>query len=226
MRELLSASIVTCRFVNASSFQKCELPEDDEAAQSPIEYTARRLQERGFSRYGQEVMINGVTGEELRCEIFIGLVYYQRLRHMVKDKWQVRAVGKNNRITRQPIKGKKAGGGIRIGEMERDSLLAHGAAYLLHDRLHLCSDYHVLDVCKTCGSIVSLLHKPSPSDRIFSGLGSVMVGHQAVKTATCLACPDGGNPVRVSVPYVLKFLVAELAVMAIKVTLDVTQEHM
>ena len=213
------------RFVDASSFQKCDHPEDDEYAHKPVEYTAKRLQEHGYSRHGQEMMINGFTGEEMPCEIFVGLVYYQRLRHMVKDKFQVRAVGKNNRLTRQPIKGRKFGGGIRFGEMERDSLLAHGAAYLLHDRLHYCSDYHVLDVCKTCGSIISLLHKPSPSERVFSGLGSVAVGRQASKAATCLICKDEGRPERISIPYVLKYLVAELAVMSIKVKLDVKQDH-
>lgn len=61
---------------------------------------------------------------------------------MVKDKYQVRATGPVHNLTRQPIKGRKLGGGIRFGEMERDSLLAHGASYLLHDRLMLSSDYH------------------------------------------------------------------------------------
>lgn len=60
---------------------------------------------------------------------------------------QVRSMGAINQLTKQPIKGRKLGGGIRFGEMERDSLLAHGAAYLLHDRLHACSDYHTMDVC-------------------------------------------------------------------------------
>jgi len=60
---------------------------------------------------------------------------------------QVRSTGTVNQLTKQPIKGRKLGGGIRFGEMERDSLLAHGAAYLLHDRLHACSDYHTMDVC-------------------------------------------------------------------------------
>lgn len=68
---------------------------------------------------------------------------------------QVRSTGNVNPLTRQPIKGRKFGGGIRFGEMERDSLLAHGAAYLVHDRLHSCSDYHVMDVCASCGSLLS-----------------------------------------------------------------------
>lgn len=69
--------------------------------------------------------------------------------------FQVRSTGPVNPMTRQPIKGRKFGGGIRFGEMERDALLAHGAAYLLHDRLHTCSDYTVMEVCSACGSLLS-----------------------------------------------------------------------
>ena len=64
-------------------------------------------------------------------------------------------MGTVNQLTKQPIKGRKLGGGIRFGEMERDSLLAHGAAYLLHDRLHACSDYHTMDVCTKCAAGLS-----------------------------------------------------------------------
>lgn len=67
----------------------------------------------------------------------------------------MRSTGPVNPVTRQPIKGRKFGGGIRFGEMERDALLAHGAAYLLHDRLHTCSDYTVMEVCSACGSLLS-----------------------------------------------------------------------
>ncbi|BFI27898.1 hypothetical protein MPTK2_2g14500 [Marchantia polymorpha subsp. ruderalis] len=100
-------------------------------------------------------MYSGVLGTKLTCEICISCVYYQRLRHMVGDKYQVRSNGAVNPVTRQPVKGRKFGGGIRFGEVERDSLLAHGAAYLLHDRLHTYSDYHTADICLRCGSLLS-----------------------------------------------------------------------
>ena len=77
------------RYVDASSFQKCD-DDGGEYARDPIGVVGAELQRRGFARHGQETMINGYTGEEMPCDIFIGLVYYQRLRHMVKDKFQVR----------------------------------------------------------------------------------------------------------------------------------------
>ena len=75
---------------------------------------------------------------------------------MVNDKWQVRTTGKVDAVTRQPVKGRKRGGGIRFGEMERDALLAHGTSFLLQDRLMNCSDYSTGWVCRTCGSLISL----------------------------------------------------------------------
>ena len=74
---------------------------------------------------------------------------------------QVRSTGPINPLTKQPVKGRKAGGGIRFGEMERDALLAHGAAYLLHDRLHSSSDYHVMDACIACGSLLTACAQPA-----------------------------------------------------------------
>jgi hypothetical protein len=74
--------------VDASSFQKCD-DQDSEYAKDPIAYVGAELARHGYARHGQEIMINGFTGEEMPCDIFIGLVYYQRLRHMVKDKFQV-----------------------------------------------------------------------------------------------------------------------------------------
>ena len=76
----------------------------------------------------------------IQADIFFGIIHYQRLRHMVSDKFQVRSVGTVDQVTRQPIKGRRRGGGVRFGEMERDSLLSHGTMFLLQDRLFHGSD--------------------------------------------------------------------------------------
>lgn len=110
----------------------------------------------GYNYHGNEPMYSGITGEELHADIYIGVVYYQRLRHMVNDKYQVRTTGPVVPTTGQPIKGRKRGGGIRVGEMERDALLAHGTAFLLQDRLLNCSDYSKSWICRRCGSFLSV----------------------------------------------------------------------
>lgn len=91
----------------------------------------------------------------MEASIFIGVVYYQRLRHMVSDKAQARATGPVDILTRQPVKGRKHHGGIRFGEMERDALLGHGVSACLYDRLMLCSDYSEGYICQECGSMLS-----------------------------------------------------------------------
>ncbi len=103
-------------------------------------------------------MYSGIHGCELRADIYLGIVFYQRLRHMVGDKFQVRTTGPVHDLTRQPIKGRKRAGGIRFGEMERDALIAHGGAYLLQDRLVNCSDYGLCWGCRGCGSVVGFLY--------------------------------------------------------------------
>jgi DNA-directed RNA polymerase I subunit RPA2 len=120
-----------------------------------VDFFGHQLMKAGYNYYGNEPMYSGVTGEELHADIYIGLVYYQRLRHMVNDKYQVRTTGPVNRVTGQPIKGRKKGGGIRVGEMERDSLLAHGTAFLLQDRLFNCSDYQLAYLCRNCGHFLA-----------------------------------------------------------------------
>ena len=114
-----------------------------------------QLVKAGYNFYGNEPMYSGITGQEFAADIYLGVVFYQRLRHMVNDKFQVRTTGPVTALTGQPIKGRAKGGGIRVGEMERDALLAHGCAFLLQDRLLNCSDYTRAWVCRSCGSFLS-----------------------------------------------------------------------
>ncbi len=153
---------------------------------------------------------------------------------MVNDKYQVRTTGPVVQTTGQPVKGKARGGGIRVGEMERDALIAHGAAFLLQDRLLNCSDYSKSWVCRGCGSFLSVQPTVSP----FVGKKKAF---NAVRCRQCATRLDdikdldltqldgeiwedgqgfewtgGENTAQVVVPGVLKYLDAELAAMGVK----------
>ncbi|KAI5331055.1 hypothetical protein L3X38_021181 [Prunus dulcis] len=132
---------------------------------------------------------------------------------------KVHSTGMVDQITSQPIKGRKGGGGICCFEIERDSLLAHGAAYLLHDRLHTCSDYHIAAVCSTCGSILtpSVIKPEKRVARAVKGLPPV----RAPKVF-CHASDTNKGMETVAIPYVFKYLAAELAAMSIKMTLQLS----
>uniref|UniRef100_A0ABI7ZB88 DNA-directed RNA polymerase n=1 Tax=Felis catus TaxID=9685 RepID=A0ABI7ZB88_FELCA len=178
---------------------------------SALEYFGEMLKAAGYNFYGTERLYSGISGIELEADIFIGVVYYQRLRHMVSDKFQVRTTGARDKVTNQPIGGRNVQGGIRFGEMERDALLAHGTSFLLHDRLFNCSDRSVAHVCVECGSLLSpLLEKPPPS---WSAMRN--------RKYNCTLCNRSDTIDTVSVPYVFRYFVAELAAMNIKVKLDV-----
>ncbi len=105
----------------------------------------------GFRENGIELMYNGETGEPLMTEIFIGNQYYLRLKHMVKNKVHSRARGPIQLLTRQPTEGKAKEGGLRLGEMEKDTFVAHGASLLLKERFD--SDHVVVPVCEDCGLV-------------------------------------------------------------------------
>ena len=114
------------------------------------------LGQLGYSHTGGEMMTHGATGQKMSCDIYTGICYYQRLRHMVDDKYQARERADKasgvDPLTGQPVKGRKKGGGIRVGEMERDALIAHGTVQVGQDRLLKSSDLGVMRTCAACGA--------------------------------------------------------------------------
>ncbi|KAL1406093.1 hypothetical protein Q8F55_007776 [Vanrija albida] len=208
-------------------------------ADRPQDFFGEQLLAAGYNYHGNEPMYSGITGEELRADIYIGVVYYQRLRHMVNDKFQARALGPVDPLTRQPVKGRKRAGGIRFGEMERDALIAHGTSFLLQDRLMNCSDYSTANVCRSCGSLISLgfddtvgpndgkprnycricerSEQPGALDGVVKN-GAVAV---AAKSALTSAATRSKMDV-IAVPYVFRYLCAEMACMGIRLNVTVT----
>ncbi|XP_047488694.1 DNA-directed RNA polymerase I subunit RPA2-like [Penaeus chinensis] len=174
-----------------------------------VDYFGKILEKAGFNYYGEDVLYSGTDGRMLDVQIFEGIIYYQRLRHMTADKWQVRATGAIDTITRQPVKGRKRGGAIRFGEMERDCLISHGAVYTLKDRLLDCSDCSTEWVCDSCGGMMS------PSVRLTGG--SRFYGRRQPE---CAVCGPDASVRQINLPYAFKYLVAELASVGINTKMN------
>ncbi len=116
-----------------------------------VEDLESQLKQMGFSFDGKETMYNGITGKKMDAKIYIGNMYYLKLRHMVKNKMHARASGKVTLLTRQPIEGRARGGALRLGEMEQQALAGHGASLLLKERYD--SDKTTVFVCRQCGNM-------------------------------------------------------------------------
>jgi DNA-directed RNA polymerase subunit B len=117
----------------------------------PQENLRKELLELGFKEDGTEVMYNPLTGEQMQTRIFVGNMYYLKLKHMVANKLHSRASGRIQLLTRQPIEGRARGGGLRLGEMEKDCLVAHGASLLLKERFD--SDKSVIHIDEETGDM-------------------------------------------------------------------------
>eukprot|EP00268_Persea_americana_P063671 TRINITY_DN8284_c0_g3_i2.p1 TRINITY_DN8284_c0_g3~~TRINITY_DN8284_c0_g3_i2.p1 ORF type:complete len:164 (+),score=14.33 TRINITY_DN8284_c0_g3_i2:1406-1897(+) len=146
---------------------------------------------------------SGISGCPLQAYIFMGPIYYQKLKHMVLDKMHARARGPRMMLTRQPTEGRSRDGGLRLGEMERDCLIAYGASMLIFERLMISSDPFQAQVCRKCGL-----------------LGYY---HDKLKTGFCSTCKSGENVSTMKLPYACKLLFQELHAMNIVPRLQLTE---
>ena len=143
MIEVLAGKVgaITGRFIDGTPFTGAK-----------VEDLEKQLTHMGFSYDGKEEMYDGVTGRKMDAKIYVGNMYYLKLVHMVKNKLQARASGKVTLLTRQPVEGRARGGALRLGEMEQQALVAHGASLLLKERYD--SDKTVIHICSSCGKIL------------------------------------------------------------------------
>lgn len=160
----------------------------------PVEEMGKALVEHGFSWEGKDYFTSGITGEPHEAYLFNGPIYYQRLKHMVQDKMHSRSRGPRAILTRQPTEGRSRDGGLRLGEMERDCLIAYGASQLLLERLMISSDGTQVDICERCG----------------------LLGYKGF----CQTCASTSQVTQMTMPYAAKLLVQELISMNVGVRMQ------
>jgi hypothetical protein len=161
---------------------------------------AQELQKCGYESYGNEILYDGQTGKQLETSIFIGPVYYQRLKHMVNDKEHSRSIGPVVNLTRQPAEGRSRDGGFRIGEMERDVMIAHGMSKFCRERMYDVADKYSLHVCKKCGMVATFNN----------GDKGIMRCKQGFSVHKCSTCDNITDFAYVEVPYAFKLMSQEL----------------
>ena len=186
------------------------------------------LTEYGYHSSGTEVLYNGMTGEQVKSDIYIGPTYYMRLKQMVKDKINYRSQGPRTQLTRQTVQGRANDGGLRIGEMERDGILGHGASHFLNESLMVRGDEYYMAVCNKSGMIAiynpnqNLFMSPMVDGPIkYSGAltdagGTSGAGAGAGGASVIQMTKFGRSFSVVRIPYCLKLLMQELLVMNVQ----------
>jgi len=187
---------------------------------------APMLVKAGFHSSGNQILYNGMTGNQLSADIYMGPTYYMRLKHMVKDKINYRARGPNTVLTRQPVQGRANDGGLRIGEMERDGVLAHGMSYFLNESFMVRGekqDYYIA-VCNKTGAIA-----------IYNEARNLFLSPYADGPIKFNFNPDGSQSIMnlsrfgrsfsiLKVPYAFKLLIQELQVMNVQLRI-ITEDN-
>jgi DNA-directed RNA polymerase II subunit RPB2 len=178
----------------------------------------------GFNHTGNHVLYNGMTGEQLEANIYMGPTYYMRLKHMVKDKINYRARGPNQVLTRQPVQGRANDGGLRIGEMERDGVCAHGLAHFLNESFLIRADEYHMAVCNKTGLIA-----------IYNEEKNLFLSPYSDGPIKFHTNPDGSINIKniskfgrsfslLRIPYSFKLLIQELQVMNVQMRI-ITDEN-
>jgi DNA-directed RNA polymerase II subunit RPB2 len=161
---------------------------------------SKELQRCGYESYGNEILYDGATGRQLETSVFIGPVFYQRLKHMVNDKEHSRSIGPVVNLTRQPAEGRSRDGGFRIGEMERDVMIAHGMSHFCRERMYSVADKYAIHVCKKCGMTATFNN----------GDKGIMRCKQGMTVHKCNTCDNVTDFSYVEVPYAFKLMSQEL----------------
>ena len=183
------------------------------------------LTKAGFHSSGNEVLYNGMTGDQIETEIFVGPTYYMRLKHMVKDKINYRAQGPRTALTRQPVSGRANDGGLRIGEMERDVLISHGANEFLRESMMDRGDKYRMAVCNKTGMIAIY----NPDQNIFmSPMADGPLKYTDALDGKSMRIETvsrfGRDFSVVAIPYSLKLLIQELQTMNLQMRI-ITEDN-
>ena len=182
------------------------------------------LIQHGYNKSGNEILYSGFTGEQLYSEIYIGPTYYMRLKHMVKDKINYRATGKRSSLTRQTNQGRANDGGLRIGEMERDSIMGHGMSYFLNESFMVRGDQYLMAICNKTGTIAIYNEEKNLFLSPFAD-GPLNFNITSKTTSVINSVSKFGRSFSIiRIPYSLKLLIQELQVMNVQMRI-ITEDN-